>query len=148
MFVHADWRKLAYFFFFQMNEAVQNVLRGTHFAPAYTCNCAKALASSYALLKETLPVLKGMVSGTVQPADASASLTAAPAQPSQAPPHCSATSQRLRQHGAVLRRVAPAQPQQANLDLSRQEAAKLQEAPGMVNAHDQWRMQQLLLYDV
>jgi len=52
----------------QMNEAVRNVLRGTHFAPAYTCNCSKALASSYALLKDIFPVLKGMASGTLPPA--------------------------------------------------------------------------------
>lgn len=35
----------------------------------------------------------------------------------------------------------------AGLGLSRQEAARLQEAPGMVSSHDQWRVQQLLLYD-
>eukprot|EP00983_Pelagomonas_calceolata_P021174 664014-Pelagomonas_calceolata.AAC.2 len=50
-----------------MNKAVQTVLGGTHFAPAYTCNCAKALAFSCALLKDTLPILKEMANGTVQP---------------------------------------------------------------------------------
>eukprot|EP00967_Tisochrysis_lutea_P048491 scaffold59239_cov21-Tisochrysis_lutea.AAC.2 len=86
-------------------------------------------------------------------ADASASLTATSVQPSQALPCSSATSDHLQQRGTLLRRMASAQQQQqkqapANLDLSRREAAKLQEAPGLVNAHDQWRMQQLLLYDV
>jgi len=137
----------------RMNKAVQTVLGGTHFAPAYTCNCAKALAFSCALLKDTLPILKEMANGTVQPSDASASLTATSVQPSQALPCSSATSDHLQQRGTLLRRMASAQQQQqkqapANLDLSRREAAKLQEAPGLVNAHDQWRMQQLLLYDV